>query len=266
MAENILEIKNLSKSFGTLKAVNELNLVVKPGEIFGLLGPNGAGKTTTIKMILGLLDKDDGEISVFGMNPERDEIEIKKNIGYVAEEPIIYRSLTPKELFNFVGSLRNLQGEEVSKRLANLLESFDAIKYYNKSIATLSRGNKQKIQIIAALLHEPKLLILDEPFSGLDTKSVKVFKEILKMHVKKGGSIIFSTHVMEIAENMCDRITIIKNGKNIATGTVEELKIQAKQSKFEDVFLELTEEEEEVKHIIDGLHASQNGSNGTLKI
>jgi ABC-2 type transport system ATP-binding protein len=260
MNEKVLEIKTLSKSFGPLKAVNELSLEVRSGEIFGLLGPNGAGKTTTVKMILGLLDKDHGEISVFGLNPAKDEIEIKKNIGYVAEEPMIYRSLTPKELFNFVGSLRNLQGEEISKRLANLLESFDAIKYYNKSIATLSRGNKQKIQIIAALLHEPKLLILDEPFQGLDAKSVKVFKELLKIHVKKGGSVIFSTHVMEIAESLCDRITIIKNGKNIATGTVEELKTLAKQSKFEDVFLELTEEEEEVKHIIQGLNAAQNGN------
>jgi len=256
-----LEIKGLSKSFGDVKAVNNLNFYVKPGEIFGLLGPNGAGKTTTVKMILGLLDKDEGSIEVFGLDPEVDEVEIKKNIGYVAEEPMIYRSLTAKELFNFAGSLRGLQGEEVSKRLANLLESFGALDYYNKSVATLSRGNKQKIQIIAALLHEPKLLILDEPFSGLDVKSVKVFKELIKMHTEKGGSVIFSTHVMEIAENLCDRITIIKKGKDIASGTVEELKVKAKQNKFEDVFLELTEEEEEIAHIVEGLKTYRNGNN-----
>ncbi|MHA1866444.1 MAG: ABC transporter ATP-binding protein [Candidatus Heimdallarchaeaceae archaeon] len=253
---------NLIKRFGNLIAVNNLTFKVKKGEIFGLLGPNGAGKTTTVKMILGLLEPDGGEIKVFNLHPEKDEIEVKKRIGYVSEEPLIYRSMTARQLFNFVGSLRNLDPEETSQKLYSLLESFEALPYYDKLIATLSRGNKQKMQVIASLIHDPDLLIMDEPLTGLDAKSAKVLKEILEMHKEKGGSVILSTHILEIAEELCDRIAIIDHGRLIALGTVEELSHLANKvgADLEDIFLRLTNQDESVDKIVEKLRKSmKNG-------
>ncbi|MHA1646244.1 MAG: ABC transporter ATP-binding protein [Promethearchaeota archaeon] len=256
-SENMVYIQNLTKYFETIHAVDEISFNIKPGEIFGLLGPNGAGKTTTVKMLLGLLEKTKGKISVFGKNPEVDNVAIKQQVGYVSEEPLIYKSLTPKELFNFISSVRNLNGKDVSKRLQEYMESLNAVQYYNKLITTLSRGNKQKIQIIAALIHNPKLLIMDEPLAGLDAKAVKVIKKILEIHTERGGSVLFSTHIMEIAEDICDRIAIINNGKIVAMGTVEELRTSAKMadqdSDLEDIFLRLTEQDESVNNIIERL-------------
>ncbi|MFX0063388.1 MAG: ABC transporter ATP-binding protein [Candidatus Hermodarchaeota archaeon] len=251
----LLHVESLVKSFGSVKAVNKLSFDVKSGEVFGLLGPNGSGKTTTVKMILGLLEPDEGEISVLGMHPERDEVAIKNRVGYVSEEPLIYKSLTPKELFNFIASVRGLNEEKTTKKVAEYLESLNAVEQYDRLIATLSHGNKQKIQIIAALLHNPVLLILDEPLSGLDAKSVKVVKEILQIHVERGGSVMFSTHIMEIAQDLCDRIAIINEGKMVAIGTFEELSKQANKAgaSLEDIFLKLTEQDESVNHIIQKL-------------
>ncbi|UJG44250.1 MAG: ABC transporter ATP-binding protein [Candidatus Heimdallarchaeum endolithica] len=253
---------NLVKRFGNLIAVNNLTFKVRKGEIFGLLGPNGAGKTTTVKMILGLLEPDEGEIKVFDLHPEKDEIEVKKRVGYVSEEPLIYRSMTARQLFNFVGSLRNLDPEETSQKLYSLLESFEALPYYDKLIATLSRGNKQKMQVIASLIHDPDLLIMDEPLTGLDAKSAKVLKEILEMHKEKGGSVILSTHILEIAEELCDRIAIIDHGRLIALGTVEELSHLANKvgADLEDIFLRLTNQDESVDKIVEKLRKSmKNG-------
>jgi ABC-2 type transport system ATP-binding protein len=248
----MVKVNKISKSFGPVDAVDELSFEVRKGEIFGLLGPNGAGKTTTIKMILGLLEPDSGEIVVIGKDPLKDEIMIKHEVGYVSEEPLIYKSLTPRELFNFIASIRGLKGETISKRLADYLESFGALEYYNRLIATLSRGNKQKIQIIAALLHDPKLLIMDEPTAGIDARSVKVLKEILQLHTKRGGSVIFSTHIMEVAQELCHRIGIINKGKLVACGTVQELQNLAHTSgaTLENIFLKLTEQDESVNEII----------------
>lgn len=254
-SEILLDVKNIVKHFGNVHAVDGLSLQIKKGEIFGLLGPNGAGKTTTIKMILGLLEQDQGEISVLGLDPQKDDVQIKANIGYVSEDPLIYKSLTPKELFNFIASIRGLKGEQISKRLAEYLESLGALEYYNRLIATLSRGNKQKIQFIAAILHNPKLLIMDEPTSGIDARSVKVMKEILELHAQRGGSVILSTHIMEQAQVLCDRIGIINKGKLVACGTVEELQhiANASGATLEDVFLKLTEQDESVNDIISKL-------------
>lgn len=254
-AEILLNVNNIVKHFGNVHAVDGLSLQIKKGEIFGLLGPNGAGKTTTIKMILGLLEQDQGEISVLGLDPQKEDVQIKANIGYVSEDPLIYKSLTPKELFNFIASIRGLKGEQISKRLAEYLESLGALEYYNRLIATLSRGNKQKIQFIAAILHNPKLLIMDEPTSGIDARSVKVMKEILELHAQRGGSVILSTHIMEQAQVLCDRIGIINKGKLVACGTVEELQniANASGATLEDVFLKLTEQDESVNDIISKL-------------
>jgi len=253
--EMMISVKEIVKHFGNVKAVDGLSFDVKKGEIFGLLGPNGAGKTTTIKMILGLLERDQGEITIIGKDPITDEVEIKRHIGYVSEEPLIYKSLTPRELFNFIASIRKLSGPDVTKKLAEYLESLGALEYYDRLITTLSHGNKQKIQIIAAFLHDPDILILDESFNGLDTKSQKIFTEMIRLHTKRGGSVIFSTHIMEIAQELCDRIGIINKGKLVAIGTFDELQQRANSAgaTLQDVFLKLTEADESVNKIIENL-------------
>ena len=216
MDNNIVEVSNVVKTFGDVRAVDGLSFVVKPGEIFGLLGPNGAGKTTTVKLILGLLELDAGEITVFDMLPSIDEMAIKQRIGYVSEEPLIYKSMTPKELFDFTSSIRRLNPEDTTVKLQRYLESLEAEQYYDKLIATLSRGNKQKMQVIAALLHEPKLLIMDEPLTGLDAKSSKVVKEILELHAENGVSVIFSTQYYHLyyffhtlQESLCKNLKVL---------------------------------------------------------
>ncbi|MFX1379084.1 MAG: ABC transporter ATP-binding protein [Promethearchaeota archaeon] len=254
----IIVVKELKKFFGEVKAVNGISFSVHEGEVFGLLGPNGAGKTTTIKLLLGLLEPNEGEMSVFGMNPEREEVEIKRRIGYVSEEPLIFKSLTPKDLFNFIASVRMLDEERTTELAREYLESLEAIEYYDQLIATLSHGNKQKLQIIAAILHEPDLLILDEPIAGLDAKSVRVVKSILELHTQRGGSVLFSTHIMEIAQELCDRIGIIHKGKMVGIGTLEELRQKADRfgASLEDVFLRLTEQDTSVNQIVQKLRAS----------
>jgi len=254
----MISVSELKKFFGDIKAVNGISFKVKKGEVFGLLGPNGAGKTTTIKLLLGLLEPNHGEISIMGLNPETEEVQIKSRVGYVSEEPLIFKSLTPKDLFNFIASIRSLDAEETSKRAQEYLESLGALEYYEQLIATLSHGNKQKIQIISAILHDPDLLIMDEPLAGLDAKSVKVIKEILDIHIENGGAVLFSTHIMEIAEVLCDRIAIINRGKLVGIGTMEELRQQADKlgANLEDVFLRLTEQDVSVNEIIKKLRKS----------
>jgi ABC-2 type transport system ATP-binding protein len=262
---NLIQVESLKKSFGNVHAVNGVDFEIKPGEIFGLLGPNGAGKTTTIKLILGLIEADGGKISVLGMDPDKDAVKIKRRIGYISEEPLIYKSLTPRELFNFIASIRELEGEKVSKKLAEFLHSLNALEYYDRLIATLSRGNKQKVQIIAALLHEPDLLIMDEPLAGLDAKSVRVVKEIINIHVERGGAVIFSTHIMEVAEEICTRIGIINEGVIVAEGTIDELRLKADESdkSLEDIFLNLTNQDEAVDLAIANLRKTLTTENST---
>jgi len=259
----MISVSELKKFFGDVKAVNGISFHINKGEVFGLLGPNGAGKTTTIKLLLGLLEPNEGEMSVFGLNPERNEVEIKHRIGYVSEEPLIFKSLTPKDLFNFIASIRGLDKERTTALAKDYLENLDVIEYYDQLVATLSHGNKQKLQIIAAILHEPDLLILDEPIAGLDAKSVKVVKTILELHTERGGSVLFSTHIMEIAQDLCDRIGIINKGKMVGIGTIEELRIQANKvgASLEDVFLRLTEQDISVNEIVKKLRQSFKTTN-----
>lgn len=251
----MISVRNLKKYFGNVKAVDDISFEVKKGEIFGLLGPNGAGKTTTIKLLLGLLEANDGTITIMGMNPKTEEVEIKRKVGYVSEEPLIFKSLTPKDLFEFLASIRQLDKEEVSVKAKEYMESLGAIEYFEQLIATLSHGNKQKVQIIAAILHNPDLLIMDEPLAGLDAKSVKLVKEILDIHIENGGSVLFSTHIMEVAQELCDRIGIINKGKLVGIGTFDELQQQANKlgSSLEDVFLRLTDQDTSVNEIIQKL-------------
>jgi len=175
----VLSVRNLKKYFKDVKAVDDLSFSIYPGEVYGLLGPNGAGKTTTIKTILGILEQDSGEIDVLGFKPESDEMELKTNIGYVSEEQLIYKSLSPKEMYEFIISIRDLDFQKAFKRIEELTDSLETREYFNKPLVTLSKGNRQKVQIISALIHEPKLLILDEPLAGLDARSDRIIKDII---------------------------------------------------------------------------------------
>jgi ABC-2 type transport system ATP-binding protein len=245
-------VSHVTKRFGDLVAVNDLSFEICPGEIFGLLGPNGSGKTTTVRMILGLLEPDDGQVFVGGFDPQVQPLEVKRRIGYVSEEPILYQAMTPREVYELVASVRELDAETTQQRLERYLSSLDAASAMDTVIATLSRGNRQKVQVIAALLHQPELLILDEPLTGLDAKAVRVFKEIVALHRERGCSVLFSTHILEVAAELCTTIAIINKGKMVAMGTVAELekRAQAAGASLEDVFLRLTEEDASVQAIV----------------
>lgn len=255
---NVIVVKDLKKYFGDTKAVNGISFNVRKGEIFGLLGPNGAGKTTTIKLLLGQLEIDKGDVSVLGLNPEIDEIEIKHHVGYVPEEPLMFKSLTVKDLFNFIASIRGLDETKTIKLLKNYLESFELVEYYDHLISTLSQGNKQKLHIIAAIIHEPDILILDEPIAGLDPKTVKILKSILEFHTQRCGSVLFSTHIMEIAQELCDRIGIINKGKMVGIGTIDELRKQTEEfnASVEDIYFRLTKQDASVNVILKRLSNS----------
>jgi ABC-2 type transport system ATP-binding protein len=252
--EAILSVNNLVKNFGQTTAVDQLTFNVFTGEIYGLLGPNGAGKSTALKSILGLLEIDSGKISVLGYNPIRSPTKVKELIGYLPEESSLYESMTVKELFEFIISIRKLDLSSTFKTLDRLLSVLNARKYYSSMIASLSKGNKRKIEIITALLHRPQLLILDEPLSGLDTRSAVIMKELFRLHIQQGGSILFSTHIMNLAQQLCTRIGIINNGTIIAEGSFEELQKKSNSTKsLEQLFLELTNQSEITMNIIQQL-------------
>jgi ABC-2 type transport system ATP-binding protein len=245
---DVLQLSSLVVKYGEKVAVDHLSFTVRAGEIYGLLGPNGAGKSSTIKAILGLVPVEEGIVSIIGKRaPSKD---LMNQVGVIFESPATFDVLTPLEFFEFIISVRGIRD---TSKIKTLVEAFDLNGYMNTPIASLSMGNKQKVAIIAAMLHRPKLLLLDEPFNGLDVKSVRIFKELLKMHVEEGGSAIFSTHILDVAEKICTRVGIINQGKMVAEGTVEELRNQVKASSLEDVFLKATEEEEEVKSLVSAL-------------
>ena len=241
----MLTINNLTVKYGDKIAVDSISFTVREGEVFGLLGPNGAGKTSTLKAIVGLIPYQ-GEIRLFD---KPIDVKAKNLIGYVPEEFMLLESLTPKEFFEFVASVRRI--ENVNNRLEKLVKAFGIEQYLETPITALSMGTKQKVTIISALLHDPPLLILDEPLNGLDAKSSKILKEIMAKHVEKGGAIVFSTHIMEIAEKLCDRIAVINNGKIIAKGSIEELReIALSDGSLEEIFLKLTGQMEEIDEIL----------------
>lgn len=247
----MLTVQDVSKAYGELQAVDSLTFDVRAGEFFGLLGPNGSGKTTTVKMILGLLDADEGTIRVDGIDPRDESRAVKSIVGYVSEEAILYSSMTARDVFELVASVRGIEEADLNERVNRYLASFDAEPVLDKPMATLSRGQRQKVEITAALLHRPRLLILDEPLSGLDAKSVRVFKEILALHTERGGSVLFSTHILEIAEELCDRICVIAGGRRLALGSSAELRGDAAEgTRLEDVFLRLTDQDESISEIV----------------
>ena len=239
----MIEIKNLSKSYnkGSVKAVDDLNLHVKSGEIFGFLGPNGAGKTTTIKMMVGLLTPDSGTVSLAGFDNAKNPLEAKQNIGYVPDNPDVYDRLTGMEYLNFMADIYKVPVEERQERITHLLDMFSLTDAVGDLIKSYSHGMKQKIVLTGALLHHPAVWILDEPMVGLDPKSSHLLKEYMRKHCDNGNTVFFSTHVLEVAERLCDRIGIINKGKLIAMGTMEELRHGDQAGSLENIFLELTE-------------------------
>lgn len=240
----MLDIENLSKSYnkGAVKAVDNLNLCVKPGEIFGFLGPNGAGKTTTIKMIVGLLNPDSGTIRINGFDNQKQSIQAKRSIGYVPDNPDVYERLTGMEYLQLMADVYQVPAEKRKERISYFLEMFNLTDAANDLIKSYSHGMKQKIVLTGALIHDPALWILDEPMVGLDPKSAHQLKELMRKHCSKGNSVFFSTHVLEVAEKICDRIGIINQGKLIAIGTLEELRKGDRSDSLEKIFLELTEQ------------------------
>lgn len=242
----MLRISSISKSYakGKIKAVDNLNLEVKAGEIFGFLGPNGAGKTTTIKMIVGLLRQDAGEITVNGFNTVKEPLKAKASIGFVPDNPDLYDRLTGLEYLNFIADVYQVPTKLRQERMSRLLEMFGLSSAVSDVVQSFSHGMKQKLALTGALIHEPPLLILDEPMVGLDPRSAHLFKELMHEHCRQGKTVFFSTHILEVAERLCDRIGIINRGNLVACGTMEELRQGAdRQESLEKIFLELTENE-----------------------
>lgn len=248
-----IEAYNLSKRFGEVPAVEDLNLRIKRGEIYGFLGPNGAGKTTTIRMLTGTLRPTSGRIKVLGLDMSSEEIEIKRLIGVVPDEPRIYENLRGKEFIDFIIDIYRLERIRILERLKDLCEAF-GIDYLDGYIGDYSHGMKQKLMVVSVFLRNPKVIFLDEPTVGLDAKSVKLLKMLLKRYSQDGSTIFMSTHILEIAEKMCDRIGIINRGRLIAEGTLKELRALSSEGhiSLEDLFLELTGEED-ISSILEAL-------------
>lgn len=247
----MIEVRDLKKNFGNVDVLKGISLEVH-GEIYGLLGPNGSGKTTLMKIVGGILKPSSGSIFVEGIDVVKNPIKVKEIIGFVPETPVLYESLTVSELLNLVGKIRGLKKEELEERVANFARAFEIEEFMDSLIATLSFGNRQKVAIVSALLHNPKVLILDEVMNGLDVKSAKILREILFIFRNEGKSILFSTHIMPFAEMLCDRVGIIYEGKIVAEGKVSELKDFARVKDLEDVFLKLTRGED-VSELISAL-------------
>lgn len=245
----MIEIKNVSKSYKKgIKTIDRMNLKIENGEIFGFLGPNGAGKTTIIKMMTGILDIDEGEILIEGKNIEKDPIEAKKHFGYVPDNPEMFLKLKGMEYLNFISDIYDISEEERRKKIEKLSNKFEIADALNNRIESYSHGMKQKIIIIGALLHSPKNLIIDEPMTGLDPKSTFELKNIMRENADSGNAVFFSTHILDVAEKLCDRIGIINKGKLIFVGTLEEIKKELQENKsLEELFMEITKNDKENK-------------------
>lgn len=235
----MLKIEHLTKIYGDKKAVDDLSLHIKPGEIYGFIGHNGAGKTTTLKACTGILKYDSGEITVDGVSMKEDPITCKSKIAYIPDNPDLYEFMTGIQFLNFVADVFEVSAENRKERINKYAEAFEIKSDLNSPISSYSHGMKQKLAIISALLHEPKLIIMDEPFVGLDPKATHLLKEIMKNMCCEGCAIFFSTHVLEVAEKLCDKVAIIKGGKLMRFGTMDEVKGDIS---LEDVFLDLEEE------------------------
>lgn len=241
-----MEARGLTKKYGDFVAVNDVSLSVKPGEIVGFLGPNGAGKTTTMRMLIGLLRPNAGQVSICGYNLEDDPINAKARIGWVPAEPNLYAKLTALEYLRFMARLYHVPSEKSEPLIHQMLEDFELAEVSGTRLEGFSHGMQQKTAIIGALLHDPQILCLDEPTVGLDPRSSRLLKDILRRVRENGRSVMFSTHILEVAENLVDRVIIIDRGRIVAEGTLEALRQQSgDDGSLEDVFLKLTEKAED---------------------
>ena len=232
----MLKINHLTKTYGEKKAVDDLNIHINPGEIYGFIGHNGAGKTTTLKSVVGILQFDQGEILIDGKSIQTDPLACKREIAYIPDNPDLYDYMTGIKYLNFIADVFGVSAQDRQTRIRKYADLFELTEDLAQPIAAYSHGMKQKLAVISALVHEPKLIIMDEPFVGLDPKASHLLKEMMREVCDAGGAIFFSTHVLEVAEKLCDKVAIIKGGKLIRSGTMEEVK---GDDSLETVFLEL---------------------------
>ena len=232
----MLKINHFSKTYGEKKAVDDLTLHIRPGEIYGFIGHNGAGKTTTLKSVAGIMQFDSGEILIDGLSIQADPIGCKKKMAYIPDNPDLYEFMTGMQYLNFIGDVFGIPDKERTQRIKELADAFEITGDLNQSISAYSHGMKQKLAIISAWIHQPQLILMDEPFVGLDPKAAHTLKGMMRQVCDRGGAIFFSTHVLEVAEKLCDKVAIIKGGKLIRSGTMEEVK---GDTSLESVFLEL---------------------------
>ena len=235
----MLKIEHLTKKYGGKKAVDDLSLHLQPGEIYGFIGHNGAGKTTTIKSVCGILEYDSGEIWIDGTSVKEHPLECKAKLAYIPDNPDLYEYMTGIQFLNFVADIFGVSASDRQNRIRKYADAFELTPDLAQSVASYSHGMRQKLAIISALIHTSKLLIMDEPFVGLDPRAAHLLKQLMREICDEGGAIFFSTHVLEVAEKLCDKVAIIKSGKLIRSGTMEEVK---GDTSLEDVFLELEAE------------------------
>ena len=235
----MLKIEHLTKTYGEKRAVDDLTLTIAPGEIYGFIGHNGAGKTTTLKACVGLIDFDEGEIAIDGHSVKTEPLACKSALAYIPDNPDVYDFLTGIRYLNFIADVFGVDSATRAERIRKYADLFEITKDLATPISAYSHGMKQKLVIIAAWLHAPKLSLMDEPFVGLDPKAAHTLKEMMREHCEAGGAIFFSTHVLDVAEKLCDKVAIIKGGKLLVTGTMEEVK---GNDSLEDVFLELEDD------------------------
>ncbi len=239
----MIELKNLTKHFGGIVAVNRLNLSVSEGEIFGFIGPNGAGKTTTLRMMGGILEPSEGSVTIDGINMAEHPENAKKRIGFIPDRPFLYEKLTGMEFLKFTADLYDIDDGLFCKRSERILRQFSLYHWADELIESYSHGMKQRLIISAAILHDPKVIVVDEPMVGLDPAGIRMVKDLFRSLSTKGTTVFMSTHTLTVAEDICHRMAIIHKGSLIATGTVEELRLKARvqEGDLEEVFLILTE-------------------------
>ncbi len=256
----MIELQAVTRSYGRFTAVHPLDLHVRRGELFGFLGPNGAGKTTTIRMVTGVLQPSSGTIRIAGKDLQQDPIGAKRHIGYIPDRPALYEKLTGGEFLRFVSGLWGREGNAVERRIDELLDVFSLSDWKNALVESYSHGMKQKLLICSALVHSPDAIVVDEPMVGLDPRAARMMKDLMRSYVQQGGTVFLSTHTLEVAETLCDRIAILSGGRIQGMGTMDELRHQAASGAagLEEIFLKLTgseQAEELVASLRDPLNA-----------